>query len=166
MPTAPASNRALTTPRLITKSQARAAASSGTCQRGCRDRPSGIAEPAIAPMTAGLAPVLGASPGMVGTAGGEQTVSPAPVLCVSGHAPRQQAGGDDRPGRAALRRRGQSDRREVEANDRQSVGGAGGAHAQTEMTNGVLCRPALLLPEGHPLRRHVLYRARLLQSQP
>ena len=27
-------------------------------------------------------------------------------------------------------------------------------------------RPLLLLPEGHPLRRHVLYRARLLQSQP
>ena len=56
-PTAPARSNPLTTPRRTAKSQSRAPASTGICHRCWNERPRGMADPAMAPMTAGPAPV-------------------------------------------------------------------------------------------------------------
>ena len=53
----PARRSPLTTPRRAAKSQTNAPASTGICHRCWNVRPSGIADPAMAPMTAGPAPV-------------------------------------------------------------------------------------------------------------
>jgi hypothetical protein len=61
-PAAPAMSRPLTTPpRRRAQSQTSAPTRIGICHRCASSKPSGIADPAIAPITAGPAPVRNAS---------------------------------------------------------------------------------------------------------